>query len=150
MPRPKLWINTQEGIAAAKRLSGTLPVTQGPAPTTIMAIEDPARYGAQWGCLEEGCTFSAPVHSKAAERHPASHRPARLTDADRKRRDADIAKANAIHRSSILCECGRDVEPGSVHACPRSPNADQITPADQAVAEWKRSGLKSALAGLDD
>ncbi len=145
---PKLWSQTDEGLAFAARFPGTPPTWVQPAPTTEQAIEDPAKFGAQWGCLEPGCNASFPAHSKEAERHPATHR-RKLNATDRKRRDADIAKNNVIHRLSVLCgRCQEEFEPGSVHAC-GLPAADKTLPHEASVSAWRRQGLKESLAELD-
>jgi hypothetical protein len=142
------WIDTTEGQAAAARLQGTAPVWQQPAPTTAQAIEDPARYGAQWHCLHDGCNYQVPAHSEAARRHPATHRPAKMSAAaDRKRAEADEANRRIIKLAEWPCDCGVLMRPGEQHTCSRTPNTGTM-PHEQAAARWRRDGLAEAIDDL--
>ncbi len=133
-----------------------------PLPTTRDVISGKVDGRPEWICLAtettggplrsmtRPCDFRAPLGSKEQIRHAESAHTRKPTTKDRRQAEENQAKANAIFPDRILCAlCDRDdLKPGEVHRCPGSPNADKVTPADQAVSDWKRAGLVQALDEL--
>ncbi len=145
--RSKRWVDTPEGIAAANRARGPGQQFVQPVATTAQAIEDPAKHGAQWHCLEDGCNFVAPWNSREATRHHATHR-RKLTDADRRRLENDAAIGRIQPYTWPCTHCDAPLTPGVVHYCPGSKDPDRVLPHQQQVAAFHKAGLAATLEEL--